>query len=91
MGLGANQEAFRQLNPTQAESLRVSMDSWFQQSHDLAVQAIKYVTDVQQGVAAQTGTPLSLRQLYRSAARYPSFAEAHNQLIEAAPPLVIPR
>ena len=58
------------------------LDNWFPDLHGIAVEAIGYVVDVERALSEESNRPLSLRQLFRSAANYERFTRRHDELLQ---------
>ena len=63
--------------------LAATVDEWFPVHHDIAIDTIGYVVDVNRDAYIQNGRTLSLRQLFRSADNYSAFAKRHDKQLEA--------
>ena len=54
----------------------------FQPLHDIAVDTVSYVVDVESALAEANNRTLSLRQLFRSATSYDRFEKRHDGLLK---------
>ena len=82
MGLGGQRGTYRHISPKVAEALTQNMDDWFPELHEIAVSTIKYRKDVEEEAASENQQTLSLRQLFRSSAKYPNFEKAHDDRLD---------
>ena len=69
---------YRDIHLSRIQQLYQSVDEWFPSLHEIAIDAIAYVVDVERGVAERTGQTLSLRQLFRSSTYYDAFERSHD-------------
>ena len=77
-----NMDSYRNISQTQAIQLTNSIDDWFPSLHRLAVETIYDVVDIETKVAKKTGSPLSLRQLFRTQSEYDSFELRHDEKLK---------
>ena len=54
----------------------------FQPLHDIAVDAVSYVVDLESDRAEDENQTLSLRQLFRTASKYDRFLKRHDKLLK---------
>ena len=74
-------QSYKDLEPSSAKALYERIDEWFPELHKIAVETIGYRTDVESAKADESNQTLSLRQLFRSAAKYSDFEKAHDKLL----------
>ena len=73
---------YEELPIAAVKRLSDTLDEWFPDHHRIAVDTITYVVEVRQESANESGRPLQLRQLFRSADHYEAFIRRHDRLIE---------
>jgi len=73
---------YRSMSLSRVKQLTSSMDQWFPSLHDIAVDAVSYVVDVEGALAEANNQRLSLRQLFRSASNYDRFVKRHDELLK---------
>lgn len=73
---------YREMPLSRIEQLYQSMNEWFPDLHEIAIDTITHVVDVESEVAEEFGRTLSLRQLFRSSSKYDTFIRRHDILIE---------
>ena len=76
--------AYKDMPVEKVKALTATIDQWFMPLHEVAVNTVRDVTRVEQKVAERDGKPLSLRQLFRSAAMYKDFAETHDEYMQGS-------
>ena len=74
-------QSYKDVEPSSAKALHERIDEWFPELHKIAVETIGYRTDVENAKAEESNQTLSLRQLFRSAAKYSDFEKAHDKLL----------
>ena len=74
--------SYRELPIGRVERLARTLDDWFSDHHRIAVETIKYVVEVKQDSARESGVPLQLRQLFRNPANYEAFMRRQDTLIQ---------
>ena len=67
---------------SRVKQLTYDLDRWFPDLHSIAIEAISYVVDVERALSEENNRPLSLRQLFRSAAKYERFTKRHDELLQ---------
>ena len=67
---------------SRVKQLTSDLDQWFQPLHDIAVDTVSYVVDVESALAEANNRTLSLRQLFRSATSYDRFEKRHDGLLK---------
>lgn len=72
---------YQDLPISTVERLNETLEEWFPDHHQIAVDTVKYVVDVQQGIAEASGGQIQLRQLFRSAEYYDKFTERQDDLM----------
>ena len=70
------------LSLSRLRHLTHDVDSWFPDLHSIAIEAISFVVDVERALSEENNRPLSLRQLFRSAAKYERFTKRHDELLQ---------
>ena len=76
------QSSYRELPIGKVVGLTETLDEWFPDHHETAVDTITFVVEVQQERANETGRQLQLRQFFRSADNYDAFARRHDRLVQ---------
>lgn len=74
-----DQWAYANIKQTLLRDLISNIDQWFDPAHDVAVETIDNVTEIQRAAAEENNRDLSLRQLFRSPARYDLFGREHDK------------
>ena len=74
-----NRKTYRDIDTKTASKLANDVDVWFPELHRVAVEAVKYVVDVKEGVAEASGQTLQLRQLFRSSVDNAVFEKAFDE------------
>ena len=72
---------YEKLSIKEVRELMETIDEWFPVHHEIAIAAVEHVVEVKNDSAAETGKPLSLRQLFRSAEYYGDFVKKHDRLL----------
>ena len=78
------QWAYASIKQTLLRDLISNIDQWFDPAHDVAVETIDNVTEIQRVAAEENNRDLSLRQLFRSPARYDLFGREHDKRLAKA-------
>ena len=73
---------YSSMSLSRVKQLTYDLDRWFPDLHSIATEAISYVVDVERALAEESNRPLSLRQLFRSAAKYERFIKRHDELLQ---------
>ncbi len=73
-----DKKIYKDVDTRTASKLAKDIEVWFPELHRLAVEAVKYVVDVKEGVAEESGQTLQLRQLFRSSSDNASFERAFD-------------
>ena len=73
---------YQDLSVNKVELLKDTLDDWFPEHHAIAVDTIRYVVDVQRGIANKSGSQLQLRQLFRAADNYDEFIRRQDDLVQ---------
>ena len=73
---------YSSMSLSRVKQLTYDLDRWFPDLHSIAIEAISYVVDVERALAEESNRPLSLRQLFRSAAKYERFIKRHDELLQ---------
>ena len=76
--IGLGKKTYRDVDTKLASRLASSIDLWFPELHRMAAEAVEYVVDVKEEVAAAGGQPLQLRQLFRSSSDNAIFEKAFD-------------
>ena len=75
-------EHYRNMRLSRIDELYHSIDEWFPDLHEIAIESIEYIVDVERGISQGQGRPLSLRQLFRSSFYYEKFTSRHEGRIQ---------
>ena len=73
---------YRDMHLNRIAHLYQNINEWFPDLHEIAIETITYVVDLERELAEQSNQSLSLRQLFRSSSKYDTFKRRHEVLID---------
>ena len=77
----AGKKQYRELSSSHARQLSETISEWFPNLHEVAVESIAEVVEMERAIADDKDEPLQLRQLFRSSKRYSMFASTHDRTL----------
>ncbi len=75
------QTHYRDIPTRRIQELTATMDEWFNELHEIAVESLSYVVDLETERATESDSSLQLRPLFRSPVKYHLFERRHDKLL----------